>query len=300
MNNEQVYQLLTEMNPVPDPDALDSPVALAELEQRSPSMATEERIETGSPRSQPRNGGRWPRALLAAAAAVVALIVAVGAAAVLRPDREVAVAPEVSVVIGYYDAWNSGDFEAWAATQGETKFFRFLVDPPAGEEPSFQDDIFFDAGLRANVVEPCRLVPTTARHVALFEESEDLQLDLDQALAEGSVVECTVVLSDKWLEPAGVGFGTVTEVFIVSPERTIVAFTEDSQSTDANDGARVFQYHRAFWRWLQDAHPEVYAEIEPFDGESFPGWMGDATDMVTAVEYVEEFLAQSDLYPLSG
>ncbi len=46
-------------------------------------------------------------------------------------------------------------------------------------------------------------------------------------------------------------------------------------------------------------YSDVYKEIRPVDFESLPGWQRDPSDMLIAVQYVDEFVAQSDDYPIN-
>ena len=63
-------------------------------------------------------------------------------------------------------------------------------------------------------------------------------------------------------------------------------------------------YHRAFFNWLSERHPDVHQEIGPSVGSpiwSLPGYAsGDADHMLVALEYVDEFVAESDVYPLES
>jgi len=50
------------------------------------------------------------------------------------------------------------------------------------------------------------------------------------------------------------------------------------------------------------AHPEVHADIAPLDVEGLPGageLGGEPDDMLVTLEYVDEFVAQSDDYPIN-
>jgi len=49
---------------------------------------------------------------------------------------------------------------------------------------------------------------------------------------------------------------------------------------------------------MRDEYPDVYASIQPADLGSLPGWRRDPADMAVAIQYVEEFVAQSDIYPV--
>ena len=61
-------------------------------------------------------------------------------------------------------------------------------------------------------------------------------------------------------------------------------------------------FNRAFHRWLSDTYPDVYNEmgyvLVSSDGPGFDTKNPD--HMLIAVEYVEEFVAQSDKYPLDA
>jgi hypothetical protein len=54
----------------------------------------------------------------------------------------------------------------------------------------------------------------------------------------------------------------------------------------------------AFEDWLRTEHPDVYDKIS--NGPSIPGfgYGRDPADMLIALEYVDEFVAQSGTYPL--
>lgn len=72
----------------------------------------------------------------------------------------------------------------------------------------------------------------------------------------------------------------------------------DGSAIDNNDD---FAFMRAFWDWLRPTYPDVHDEIRPNDGQSFPGWGRGrdlVEDMAVALQYMDEFLAQSDVYPL--
>ena len=68
-----------------------------------------------------------------------------------------------------------------------------------------------------------------------------------------------------------------------------------SFSSDRRDS-----FNRAFHQWLSDTYPDVYEEVDPgFISSNGPGFDAQNPDhMLVAVEYVEEFVAQSENYPL--
>lgn len=287
MNDEKVFRLLMETNPVPDPDGLDSPLALAELERRSPIMATD----------QPSSGNRSNGLLIGAVAAVAVLIVGLGSWAVLANDdgsgatTTAAVAATsttssptstalpaeaeslaLATVAAYYDALNRGDYpamlevrtEAWRAPTGESTYRAIVA----------------AANERAVVVEPCNVVSLSA---------EDRR-----------VVKCTISYSNDYHGPADIDYGEPrVETLLVTKDGKIDGMYDDHVSPPESDPASFGAYNRAFYDWLEVAYPDVYEEIKVDDGESIPGWFAqDPGHMTIAIEYIEEFVAQSDVYPL--
>lgn len=136
-------------------------------------------------------------------------------------------------------------------------------------------EIFSNTNEQYEIVEPCRVV--------------------DAAVGVDNMVECTISYTNDWHGPAGLLPGTQVANFLVTSEGEISSAFDPLSPISAD---RFFAYNRAFWDWFQLAYPDVYEETKPYDGESLPGWQGDPADMATAVQYVDEFIAQSDVYPL--
>ncbi len=63
-------------------------------------------------------------------------------------------------------------------------------------------------------------------------------------------------------------------------------------------GHSTDQFDFRFWIWLRNAHPDVYVETSLWDLQSRPGWRTDPAHPLIAVQHVDEFIAQSDDYPL--
>lgn len=178
----------------------------------------------------------------------------------------------VELAMGAIDAWNSGDFDAWLAYW----------------EPDQDDDFFFDRSVmnsneRVEVTAPCEITS---------EPSEPM------------VVTCSIHVEDDFHGAGGLTSNAIKQ-FHFNGEGFIV-YTTSTTYQDEN-GACCPQWqaiHTAFHRWLSDAHPDVYEEIGPEDGN--PLWYlpgvasGNPDHMLVALEYVEEFVAQSAAYPLGG
>ncbi|MGI9647566.1 MAG: hypothetical protein ACR2OI_03510 [Acidimicrobiia bacterium] len=98
MNDDRVFQLLRETNPVPDPDGLDSPIALAQVERWTPTMTTGERIPTHASTTKPAPGpNRWKRHAAGAVATLLVLIAGAGMWTIFGGDNNDVLAPTVSV-----------------------------------------------------------------------------------------------------------------------------------------------------------------------------------------------------------
>ena len=86
---------------------------------------------------------------------------------------------------------------------------------------------------------------------------------------------------------------------------TFAVNTDELISTSNHFGsARKSSFNQAFHQWLSDTYPDVYSQMDPgyISGNvssNAPGFNTQNPEhMLIAVEYVEEFVAQSDTYPL--
>lgn len=290
MNDDKVFRLLMETNPVPDPDGLDSPLALTELERRSPIMTT----------PQPNSGKRNNGLLIGAIAAVAVLIVGLGSWAALADNPSgpsttaVAAASStttppadseafaLATVSGYLDALNRGDIPA-------------MLEMVTGAFASDIGDGTFEAILAAanhhgDIIEPCRVIAVTV---------DQFGFPMDPDSPE-TAVECTSDYYNDFFGPAGIFVEPRVERFYVTPDAKIVGFSNDlGFAPPETDPANIYTYTRAFYDWLALAYPDVYEEIKVEDGDSIPGWYAkDPGHMTIAIQYVEEFVAQSDVYPI--
>lgn len=178
----------------------------------------------------------------------------------VRVDPEAAVA----AVLGAINAYNSGDIDAWVAT-----FAPESREAPVAETWGYFDEIFMNANQQLQVVEPCQPIATGP-----------------------TVVECTIAVSDDFYGPAGLS-GTAPAQFQLNDQLQLIEWNDNQECCD-----RQFLFNRAFNNWLRDSHPDIYEQIRPFDLESLPGWRTDPADMAIAIQYVAEFVEQSDTYPL--
>lgn len=274
MNDEKVFQLLVETNPVPDPDGLDSPVALSQLERRSPNMATSERISVEPPGT--RTGReRRNRILIGAATAVVVLIAGLGTLAILDGDSDATDEPAVAVVLSAFEALNGGDVDAYLAG---------LTGGALEDEETHRAAEALSYANRTWELDDCRLTGMTS--------------------AGESLVVCESTQTDDFRGAGGI-VETTTLRFIVTADDKIAGRTSlDGVPFSESEFAK---FNSAFWSWLVNAHPVVFDEIGPPPNvtSGIPGvdWseQGDPhepDEMLIALEYVAEFVAQSDVYPI--
>ena len=271
---ERLMAMYANANPVELEDLLnmvelDDAEYLATLEQRSSEVTQLDTKAKDNKEKKKKNG----MAFLVAAGVVI--VAGIGFLVVNQGDETAA--PELSVVIANYEAWNSGDYESYLAT--------FTVEAaqgdwgPAGNyvsgEPAHNlPQVLMNANSRIELVEPCRVIETSP--------------------TGESTVQCLTIERNDWHGPAGITY-SATQTFVVNAENKISSV--DQHGSCCRD---EFAYNAGFWLWLQVAHPDVYEEIKP-DGNSdnLPGWPRDEADMLIAVQYVDEFVAQSDDYPIN-
>ena len=256
---DQVSLLFAAANPVVDPEAL-----IVDQDADARLAEIEQRrlqMDTTNETNHEATKGRVGRMV---AAAVVVLALGVGATwLTLRSDEPepVAVPPEVATVEAAYAALNAGDLDG---------FLDLLTDSAATHMAKIEE-ILINANQVTEIVEPCTSGGTTIRGE--------------------TIVTCVVSTFDDFHGPAGIA-STHTDTWLLDDVGAITSRVDDM------DLFHQFQFNRAFWQWLQGVHLDVYQEIAPFDLESLPGWNGDAASMRVAVEYVGEFIAQSEVYPL--
>lgn len=261
---DRVWTLLIEANPVPSVDVYatsETDVTAALTELEERSSAmTQTKKRTGQVESRRGPAIRW----MAGAA------VAVLAGAIFLTTWQGTPQPEVAAVMDAIDVFNSGDGEAW----------REAFDPSAEEvsEPwafdgglYYTHDVMMAANEQLTVIEPCEVTGT-----------------------DPTVVECVIAEVNDWHGKAGITHDVVTE-FELNDEMLITSWNFGYGCCEDE-----FAFNRAFWFWLSVAHADVAPLIRPVDGESFPGFERDPEHMAVAIQYVDEFLAQSDEYPVDN
>ncbi len=270
-HEDQVLALLAGANPVRDAEAFASEASgsgsLVVLEQRREPMQETKPSVVDRPESGIRKG--W----IAAIAAVVVLII--GAAALVLSNRSESppVITEVTTTI---------DTQAQAAIEAVTSAFGALsdgdvdawIDALTGEEQEgatiWRNQ--FEADLVAN------------RTFSLPEGCTYQGVDGDGL----HVVACRVVVNDDFLTALGIVDGG-DGLFYLDEDLKIVTWNDNATSNDPGD------YETEFLNWFYQEHPEVAGRMTALRG----AWY-DRTpaDMAIVLEYLDEFIAQSDLYPI--
>lgn len=208
-----------------------------------------------------------PGRLLVGAAAVLVLILGLGTWAVIGGDRDAAVEPEVAVVQSAYEALNDGDIDG---------YFALLTEEAAVRERREFQQVLVNMNQQSELAEPCRLIEPTP--------------------AGEARVSCTATFSNDFHGPGGLT-ATLTESFVVTDAGKISLRLATGGNFDPNS-----DFNADYWEWLMVAHPDVHADIAPFEAGQLPGageLRGEPDDMLVALEYVDEFVAQSDEYPIN-
>jgi hypothetical protein len=215
---------------------------------------------------------RSPMRLRGAAGLLVAVLVLAGCGdddadqadpPAVSADHEEVADPAIAVVVSALDAKNRFDLDGW------------LMAFEGGKRqgiPLFADEILMNANQHWEVVEPCQVTAETG--------------------SGQSVVECVISNTDDFWGAGGI-FDTKNQRFTVNADELIT--DSNSFSSDRRDS-----FNRAFHQWLSDTHPDVYASMDPgYISSAGPGFdTQNPGHMLVAVDYVEEFVAQSDTYPL--
>lgn len=247
-----------------------------EVRDQAPVQVPEDVDQPAGPNVR-RSTRPW-RLAAAAAAAVIVLVAATLAVLNGTNGEPDAAAPagsdEMGVVLSAYDALNAGDIEGWLGHFSDDAVMFSAENTRLDETRETTRKIYevqAAANYRADVVEACRLV--------------------GPSLAGGRQVECTIRESDDFHGPAGLSL-TRRELFTVNDDGKI---SEVSAQVIAFTQPGYFVYNQAFYDWLRDAHPEVHAEIRPEITTHLPQ---TPEHVRAALEYLDEFIAQSDLYPV--
>ena len=282
---DRVVALFAAENPIPlveDLDYDDFASHLAVLKKRSSEMSDLD-TKAGA-------GKNLRRPLYWLMAAIIVAVGGVGAVLISQDSGPSPVAPAttgplpssvspstlstvdlVSMAISSIETWNTGDFAAWEAL--------FAADH--GE-----DLIFSEALMKGG------------RQIALTGECVPTSIEAGE-----TYIDCLVSVDDDFH-----GAGNVTDsgvmTFRFGNDGLLLGTSDTLWEDDSGnkDDPEWAEFNFAFNTWLAGAYPEVFAMIGP--EENVPMWYlpgyasGNPDDMLIALQYVDEFVTQSDRYPL--
>lgn len=104
----------------------------------------------------------------------------------------------------------------------------------------------------------------------------------------GHGFECAATQTDRLLEAAGIELEmTYNWVIGDDPESSLAGSNED--------WGVLLEFLQGYHDWLADTHPDVAANVDYEWRNVVPA----AESVPTALEYVDEFVNQSDQYPLT-
>ena len=171
---------------------------------------------------------------------------------------------EIAVVLSALEAKNSFDLDGW------------LMALEGGQRvgvPVFAEEILMNAEERWEVVEACQVTGENS--------------------SSETGVKCLIQETTTSYWAVGGISDTKNQVFLVNTDG-LISLSGHFGSSEKNG------FNRAFHQWLSDTYPDVYNEMGYGSiSSNAPGFDTKNPDhMLIAVEYVEEFVAQSDEYPL--
>lgn len=254
---------------------------LLQVEQRSGTMQTTKRETQTKLSPEPRRRrGLW----VAVAALVVAVIAAGVVITVAGGDDEpdVAGSSVLASAESLHTAFNQGDFEA----------YRSLFAPGGAV---FGDMVW-------DFMEEIELDPAqAAQSVTVSPASFGLQIEAECTESSPTLVRCTWVQRGGMIERSGIEVTSEVEVFFNQDGEIFNLFAPFDDQTQIR---LVEEFYAAFGAWLREAHPDLFEATyttspdfprpSPYDArptlESRAQWAA----------VLDEFLTQSDVYPLGG
>jgi hypothetical protein len=109
----------------------------------------------------------------------------------------------------------------------------------------------------------------------------------------GHGVDCDVTLTDAFLEPAGIEL-EMTYNWVIGPN------LETSQGGSNEDYGFLLDFMVSYQDWLAANHSDVEQSIEYAPVPNFDGFILPTPESIpTALEYIDEFVTQSDAYPVT-
>lgn len=281
-HEDQVLDLFGQANPVPDPDAfqapVEGPVHLATLEHRSERMQ-EAKTRTTEPTKPPRPNLWVP----AAAAAVIIAVIGIATFTFAgNSGRDTASTPtdtgatptstaapvlgaaEIAAIESAYGARTDGDIETWIGSLGGDEL-------AASIEWRLQLEADIAAGQQFSFLEPCTYEGVEGGNVTL--------------------INCRIRMSDAVTGPSGI-YQEGLSTFHIDRDLRIVGWDDNLTSNDPGD------FVQGLVSWMQEVHPDEASQLTITDPTDW--FMRTPADVAIVLQFVDEFVAQSDEYPLTS
>ncbi len=174
----------------------------------------------------------------------------------------------IDIVLGSIAARNSGDVDAWMGTLG-------------GEELAGVTE--YRNLAEANVVASYEMTVTEPDGPGSGCAVVGTGLDGE------TLVSCPVRVDDDFIGAAGVFYQGQSIFYVLDGK--VVQWDDGLNSNDPGD------LETEFLRWFFGEHSEVASEMTA----GLTDWYTRTPDdMATVLQYVDEFVAQSDVYPVGG
>jgi hypothetical protein len=283
--------LLEEGNPVTElgDDAWAEVTAatyLAILERRSSEMT---QLETNKSRPESQRFSTTP--WLVAAIAVIVLGVAIfvvnqanqDSIPLAGADGNPEATDAFKAVEAAYHAFNTGD-PAWVEVRVRGSFF----------ESQEEEDAFLTQIL-ARWPEAQAANPHLEVSGCASQGDGEWPNVVDEGVPtpSGYYFICETTATDSLYDVAGVQVSE-THLWVVNNGEVVAVKGSEGDGSEAD----LFLYR--FESWLNATHPEVNAELTPIfsDRESVTPIFSDPESVPTVLEYAEEFVAKSDIYPI--
>lgn len=215
---------------------------------------------------------RWPGWSVAAVAFVAVIGFGVTGAllrssSVAELSQDDSLASRTAAIEAMVEAHNSGNFTAWRA--------HFVADRPNILRGPVQDESELD----------------WQRSLMAANEVWTLDGECRPDPNHADWITCPMTMTNDFWSPAGVIL--TGEIRFVVGQDGLLREMSIVTSTVTGD---PLEFVTMFDQWLAQAYPDVHASFG--QGVDGVGTMPNPDDMPRALQYVDEFIAQSDLYPI--
>jgi hypothetical protein len=282
-SDERVLQYVADANPIPDPHRMldlrsfESVDLTERRTRRRRAMQTTERERLREVPDAPARRPRWAVALAAAAVVLVAgvgswwFLAGGGGDAAGPTEEEMMAAIETETAL-----FEAGDWEGWST----------FVDPAVYSE---------DTGIGSGEL-------TWMTGMGQGRESGYALIDRDCRVVGDLLIECIGTGVDNFYTPAGYSFEDI-RVYEFNDDGAIIRINHMyTASVFMDKNLDMNNLEAGYLRWLEEAYPDLFSSFDVNTRllYTFPGWVeGREGEFEAATAYIDEFLEQSDKYPVA-